>query len=1316
MINQQLNPLDFPLHGSRLIEASAGTGKTFTLALLYVRLVLGQGTPETAFHKALTPREILVVTFTDAAAEELRDRIRSRLVEAADCFVHPEWDLEPDDPLEQLRRTYPPEAWSRCAWQLRVAAESMDEAQISTIHSWCHRVLVDQAFDTRGLFSRQLVTETEELLAEVVRDYWRSHFYPLKPAEAALLTEAGIDSPAALLHKLRGLLMMNSAGPSFQGQPLHIDDLAVHFAAAQAFQQARAEAEEAFQQAEAQRLAFEAQVRAHWRDHWPAIEAHLLELRSSLNGQSHASTTEEAYRQLLDAIYCWASTTAEAPSKLKNFAAGAFKFKKGAAWQQEAPLTAFDLLKQLFALAQPAQPTVAEPEISLTAAILAHAQPWVKHTWQQRMKQRAEMGFDDLLIELERALNPDVNPQAAEALAASLRNRFPAAMMDEFQDTDPVQYRIFNHIYRINENNPAYAVVMIGDPKQAIYSFRGADIHTYLQARAATTGRHSTLRKNYRSTQGVVEACNALFQHAEQHPRAAFRFQQGQHNPIPFVAVEAQGRAETLYLPGAGPEGTPPLNFWYFPPEDHSDVARPLAQTRYRELAAEVAATQIVQWLNAAACHQAGFGTQGQVQQPLQAADIALLVRTGTEARLLRQALQARQVPSVYLSDRESVFASQEARDLLHWLHACAQPLDERLVKAALGTNTLALPLEQLAKWQEDELAWEEQMQIFQQLHWIWQRQGLLAMHNQLLQAFDLPARLMQQSEGERQLTNLLHLAEWLQQASRELEGEQALIRHLAEHLEAGDQQQLLRLESDAERVKIITIHKSKGLEYPLVLLPFIASWRDVDGRTPQVPWRQEGQHYQEIAGQSLFPEAWKNANDERMSEDMRLLYVALTRARYALWLGVAAIQNGKAKKPQVERSAWGYLLNGGQAFAKAEDYEHQLQQLVRQIPQLHLEIAPVANMTPLAPTTEPQLEAARTPPNLHHLYRWWMASYSAIAFSSAANSQSHSALLVESWPSHQDADVDTSKQEQQYEEQQGQDQHLSVPRPFTKGWAAHLSLDAEHVLHHFPAGPRWGTFLHSLLEWASVQEYTHPQGQMIHGFAAVVADNHRSREKLGAFCTRRRIEPQFIEPLWQWLIHFLRTPWSLEALGQEKAGFALKDLQPAQVAVEMEFMLESHWVNIISLDREVRAQTLHQLERPHAKPNQLNGLLKGFIDLVVEHQGRYYVVDWKSNRLGQQHVDYTHEAMLKQILSHRYDLQYVLYLLALHRLLKARLPDYDYDQHVGGAIYVFLRGTYHQTTQGLFCDKPPKVLIEKLDQMLKKKHSPEMEHEQGAN
>ncbi|MCF8004158.1 MAG: exodeoxyribonuclease V subunit beta [Chromatiaceae bacterium] len=1415
---QPIDLLRFPLHGNRLIEASAGTGKTYTLALLYVRLVLGHGSNGCAFARPLMPPEILVLTFTDAATKELRERIRLRLVEAAELFERAHENAAQrgeDDALRALCASYVPEHWPQCARRLRQAAEWMDEAMIATIHGWCQRMLQEHAFATRGLFQRELVTDQSDLVAEVLRDYWRIHFYPL-PAEQAVCIQAILSSPAALQERLGQWLGRRDAGLSYRGQPLRCDTLAEPLAAQCRWKlEADAIAAEcAVIDAERDRL--EALAREQWRADRAAIEAHLRELRPHLKGTQHASTRLEDFEQLLAAIAAWAEQGVAAPGKLKNFAQGAFAFKKAAPIQAVHAHPAFAALAA-WQSANQAKPALPEPpEPSLEASVLAHAADWVAQELPRRLRTRAEMGFDDLLRELDTALRPASHSAAepspgqdrgqaqaqaqAEQLAATIRGQFPVALIDEFQDTDPIQYRIFASIYGAEPGaEPGFdtgagpsagpfseqvvaertALVMIGDPKQAIYSFRGADIDAYLEARRATAGRHYSLGCNFRSTEAVVNACNRLFSYADSHPRGAFRFREtsesgGQvnakaaakmrvENPIPYLEVSAKGRDEQLIIDG---EPAPAMTFWRL---DSGDA--PISSGDYRAQMAEAAASEILRWLQQARQGRCGFETD-QGHRPLRPKDIAILVRTGTEAAVMREALAARRINSVYLSDRDSVFETEEAGDLLHWLRACAEPTDEGLVRAALGTNTLGLPLQTLAGLQQDELAWEAEIERFRAYRQTWQRQGVLAMLRQLMHEADLPARLLARGHGERILTNLLHLAEWLQQAAMALDGEQALIRHLSTHLEQRGDEFILRLESDAELVQVITIHKSKGLEYPLVLLPFICSWRSVDGHSKQVTYRMSdasrdasgnasgesataGQvaraavspgvsppsRYLEVAGHKLFKAAWVAADDERLSEDMRLLYVALTRARHAVMLGMAALKSGNAKQPQLERSAIGYVLGGGASFPSPQAVWEALAQLKGDCDAMTIIPAPAIQSGRLAAVSEAALEPARVPSHAHFT-PWWISSYSAL-------SQGAGAPKADALPrTLEEAATDTAAQETTREEgmlrevvpmtlslvarsAHGAGTNLALPpdpasksgseaksgsasapapAPAPASTLNALDVDAGRqdrthqpggLLHGFPRGSRYGTFLHGLLEWAAMQQWQHQDGTHYQGYAAAVQASTERRDMLARRCALRGLA-DWIDPLDRWLQACLTQRLTLSGLSEQPSAapcLALQDLSGQQIQVEMEFWIESIQVETRVLDALVQAHCRPGEPRPELRAQGFNGMLKGFIDLVFEHQGRYYLLDWKSNWLGPDDSAYTSEAMTAAVLEHRYDLQYALYLLALHRLLRARLPGYDYDRHVGGAIYAFLRGT-QAPSQGLYTDKPPRALIDALDQL----------------
>ena len=488
------------------------------------------------------------------------------------------------------------------------------------------------------------------------------------------------------------------------------------------------------------------------------------------------------------------------------------------------------------------------------------------------------------------------------------------ALIDEFQDTDPVQYEIFSMVYLDQSET---GLLMIGDPKQAIYAFRGADIHTYLAARKDTGDRHYTLGKNYRSTEALVASVNRIFSAATQYPQGAFLFE----NQIPFHNVGAQGGKGSWVVEGKPLNG---LHIWQLP---QTEPVNKTGEDGYIELMAQSAASEIVRLLNLAQQQppQAGFqASDGGSLQPLRPADIAILVRNRTEARAIRQALDARRVRTVYLSDKDSVFDCDEAKSLLVLLRACAEPEQERLLKAALATPVLNLPLARLDQFNQDELAWEAEVERFRSYQRIWQLQGILPMLRMLLGDFDVPARLLASADGERSITNLLHLAEMLQTAAVDMDGEHALIRWLAEQIEqpgSGVDEQILRLESDEDLVRVITIYKSKGLEYPLVFLPFICSFQELNSRNTPVAKYHDDQGLL-VTMPNPDAEAMQAVADERQAEDVRLLYVAATRARYACWMGVGAV--GKVTQKHGEQTTLhqtgiGYLLSAGQMILTGE-------------------------------------------------------------------------------------------------------------------------------------------------------------------------------------------------------------------------------------------------------------------------------------------------------------------------------------------------------------------------------------------------------------
>lgn len=1202
---QPLRPLAMPLDGMRLIEASAGTGKTWTIAALYVRAVLGHGTGQ-----PLLPPQILVVTFTEAATQELRERIRARLVDAARAFRA---GTASEAFLSDLLADLPADSWPSCARRLELAAQWMDEAAIFTIHGWSQRMLTQHAFGSGHAFAQTLEPDETELLAECVRDYWRKAFYPLEEAQLAPVLEEW-RTPDALMRDLKPLLFGGEAVLRVDGEVMRED-----VAANEVLAERRRWDEE-----DRRRLDDAA---ATWRHAADDLDAMLLAAVRDKVLHNGWYRPERMPSDMM-AMRRWSTSGDALGFDIARYSTSRLgkATGKGKSSPEHPAFGALEHWNQWQA-----------GKVAVRHAILAEAMSWVRQRFVMQKRRRAQIGFDDLLLRLDAAL---AGPSGGD-LAATIRQQFPLALIDEFQDTDPLQYRIFRAVYAQAEGT---GLLLIGDPKQAIYAFRGADIHTYLTARAEAMAPHYSLDTNHRSSVGMVEAVNRLFVRAESHATGAFHFAD---RGLPFEPVRARGRDERFVRDG---EPQPALRLWLL------DDEAPVGVRMYRQQMAEACASEIVRLLDAAAQGRCGFETDDGRHVSLAPADIAILVRSHNEAAEIRAALSARRVRSVFLSDRDSVLDSIEASDLLFWLRAVAEPTSDGAMRAALATRTLDLGYAELEKLNLDERHWEHRGQQLFALREVWRKAGVLAMLHRMLHEFDLPGRLLSLPGGERSLTNLLHLAELLQHAASTIEGEQALIRHLAERIadragHTGDEQ-IVRLESDDDLVKVVTIHKSKGLEYPLVFLPFVCGqgglragqgYRYHDGESAQIELLSAS-----ASGSDAVREAKEAAERASLQEDLRLLYVALTRARHACWLGVAPVCYNAAKKPQVHRSAFGHLLRGGAEIDNGV-LANLLQELKGDVASIVVEYVPEPDDAVYVPPVHEVRSLPAREPKIARAEPWWIASYSALRHDdkSAAPETAIDDVIVE------------------YREE----------RPVVPIVAGSI--------HDFHRGADAGTFLHDLLEWMADE-----------GFAAMAHDRPRLRDTVARRCERHGWTT-WIDPLTDWLLGLLQVPLALPSGGaMTLASFD----DPSRYRAELEFLFEARGVDTLALDRIVREHTLDGARRVPLAAEKVNGMLKGFIDLIVEHEGRWYVVDYKSNWLGNDAGAYGAAAMRHSILEARYELQYALYLLALHRLLRSRLGDaYDYDTHIGGAVYLYLRGVDGEG-HGIHAERPPLAMIEAMD------------------
>ena len=1171
-----------PFTGRSLIEASAGTGKTWTLTALYARLLL---------ERQLSVGQILVVTYTTAATAELRERIRARLAELLALY---EGGESRDEFLVELHRRHPGEAARR---RLLLAVHGFDEAAIFTIHGFCQRALQDSAFEAGGDFDAELTQDDRELLDALLGDAWRHVLAEADPAWARFLAKQRI-TPATLRQNLRSHL----GKPYLRVEPREPVGESELNAASTAWQRA-------------------AEL---WRSAgYDWVE--LLREHGGLSQSTHKVAKLPLWSAELDAYFADPAALFDAPEALRKLGTAALlkATKKNFTAPQSEVAEALDALAEALESALPAG---RQKLIALQVELLDR----LNVELPKRKAAQRLLAFDDLLNRLDEALQGP----AGEDLAVRLREQYPLALIDEFQDTDPIQYAIFDRVYRADAGWGD--LCFVGDPKQAIYAFRGADLATYLKARDAAE-RQYDLPFNYRSTPELIKALNRLFD----------RPQPFAENGLVYPPVSAGKKSRPrLVLPEQ--DGSAPLGLVWLGDDS-------LNKARAGELVAVDTARRIAGLLAASAQGDAYFEEDDR-KNPLKGGDIAVLVSNHREAASVAEELAVRGVPSVRRG-RDSVWQSEEAGELAAVLAAYAEPGREGVLRYALATRLLGRDAAQIARCQDDERAWDAERAAAEQYHQLWQQQGFMRVFRAWLDQEGVAERLLAGLDGERRLTNLLHLGELLQAESLQRPGLEPLLAwfQAQRSSEGAGEDALLRLESDAERVQIVTIHTSKGLEYPLVFCPFLWDGRLLGQHTDSARCHDEhGQPLLDL-GSARLDERLQAARRESFAEKLRLTYVALTRARDRLWLHWGAValpkpnqKTGKLPDEGLHSSALAWLLHGralpgDDALAELADYLNNREDpaLAAELEQLSADSGGlIAHLAPLGDESQAAGEQRAEPPQALQQFNrslhsaWRIGSFSGLSAGMHMEAPDRDAL----------AQVDASEP--------------------GSGFFA------------FPRGARAGTCLHAILE-----DWVRGKGSLAQLVPGILSDHGIDAATWGDIAVAQ-----------------LQAVLDTDLDGQ---GLRLSSLQPGRRLPELGFTFPVERLDVQRL-RELLADPAHGLpeamrqaaERLHF--DELRGFLKGFIDLTFEHAGRWYILDYKSNWLGPSAAHYRAERLEQAIAAEHYHLQYLIYLVALRRFLRSRLSGFS-DEQLGGAFYLFLRG---MPEAGVYFARPSDALLDALDDL----------------
>jgi exodeoxyribonuclease V beta subunit len=863
---------------------------------------------------------------------------------------------------------------------------------------------------------------------------------------------------------------------------------------------------------------------------------------------------------------------------------------------------------------------------------------WAKAQAKARLAARSQRSFDALLTDVHAALHG----AAGRALADTLFTAWPVALVDEFQDTDGIQYGILDAIYRESDTAARGHLVMIGDPKQAIYRFRGGDIRAYQRA-AAQVPEDGKMRldTNRRSSRNYVAAVNAWYGLSGEALSA-----QQDAGCVHYHAVNASNRKDDAPYTIDGVICERPLQF-----HAADDLDQASAPVRTRQ-ALTVCANQIQQLL-----HAQGHAIGGR---PIQPADIAVLLPGHSQISQLRDLLQSRGVPCVSTT-RNSVFASDSACDLQIILYAVAHADQPGALRAAMATRLWGASFAAIAALNAEAARWQAAVRVFHQWQLLWQQRGIQSVVDALI-ARIAPVQLACVG-GERTLTDLRHLGELLQTQMEDYNGpEELLVWYSAQREDGGDDAEdaadnrQLRIESDAARVHLMTLHASKGLEFPIVFLPLM--WAHGEGRESGL--HQAGDDTEGMRLWQIGESAKRMALQDLQEERFRVLYVAMTRAIHACHVYVLPPErksgNRKNGNPLSgtarsaldvslarlqERADWRDVINATANIAWHDDWQ----------PREALAAMPDDGIGTASRSARPLPDSPLGPlPSKH--------SFSTLTKTGAS-------VLIE------DAAASDERMEINEEAPYAADTAPTIPEPPHPELAALMSV----------AGTDFGNAVHAIFEHREPLQHLQDQKALI---ARCLAENNvHSRED----------NPERIMHL---LADRLQTVLDTP-LGAD--GPQLGALPASELRAEMEF-------NYVLDNADIGK--LREVCMAHGEPNlvpipsrRLAGLMNGKIDLVFRHDGRFHILDYKSNRLGPCLSDYDPQALHQAMDAHHYRFQALLYAVAVDRYLAQRIADYARARHLGACYYIFIRAVGLDATAGIWQHRFSDALMTDIQRVL---------------
>lgn len=1162
-MKEKLNIFKIFLNGINLIEASAGTGKTFTIVLLYLRLLLGIGREKKTYKKKLLVHQILVVTFTNAAKEELYIRIKDGIQNLyLNCINKQSTNTSFDFFLKEIKNI------EEAICILQKAKNDIHHSSIYTIHSFCQHILQLHTFHFNYIFEDKIIDNEDDLYLQATQDFWRNCIYHL-PENLIKIILKDYKSPDCILKKIKPFFYIQSLNVSKKISN-NTDLIRYHHR-------------------NIQKINLFKEI---WLIYYQIIitEINTLKINKKIYNKFNLS-------KWIENITIWAKSDTKnytIPISLKYFTKK--NIEKNTSNNTCSKYIIFEEAEKIL-----------NKKFSLKNIIILYAIKKVKKFLIKEKKKQSLLGFNDLLHILLKIIKKE------KSLRNLIRQKYPAAFIDEFQDTDMQQYKIFNLLYKKEKETVLF---LIGDPKQAIYSFRGADIFSYLYAKSKIK-KYYYLDTNWRSSINMCAGINLLFS----QNKNAFVFEN-----IPFTPIIPSYKNKKMNFTINGVPQIP-IRFFF-------QKKQAVCIDDYHVWISKQCANEISFWLTCAKKEQAKIITK-HGEETLSSNDIAVLVRNKKEAYLIKTELQKLNIISIYSSDKTSVFQNFDSQELLWILESILEPDNEKLLQQSMSTHILKklLSIEKNTKIHENSYFIMEKLYEY---HYIWKNIGIFHMIKTMILEYQENSNDIEINAYYVKNLNFLHIAELLEKQFQFFHKKTSLIRWFQKKILQNTHisyNEYITDFNESESIKIMTIHKSKGLEYPIVWIPF-----GIDFKKALSPIYHHKKNFKKFFDIHESNENLKIADEERLAEDVRFLYVALTRSILHCSIGIACltkkIKNNR-NNSDIHKSGIGYILQNGIPM----NYENLFNKLNNLSVSNYIEVKNNQDNCKLSIKRQHFYLVCKTPNFSMNIKNIWnITSFTQLNKENKLSKANTKEIILKEFLNNTNDKKNTLL-----------------------------------TIHRFPKGKNTGLMMHYILN-------------NLHFL------NKKNCNWFSDVLNKYNFPVKWTPILMSWIKNIIHTPINSK-------NITLSKIHEQSCIKELEFFLPIK--NILyntELNKIIQSIDPISTISPKLFFNPVKGILKGFIDLVFFWKEKYYILDYKSNWLGKNNNFYSDIHIKKEIIKKRYDLQYQIYTIAIHKYLQKKIKNYNYKNDFGGVFYVFLRAIdQNKKNSGVFYTVPDFSLIEKI-------------------